>query len=64
MDTGNPVGRPFKSFMQKENPITVRFSREFIEAIKAKAKDEGMGWQSWLKSTIAKELKYPDLWRK
>lgn len=51
-------GRPKKSLEDKEKAISIRFSPVFLAAIKNAAQDEGLPWQTFIKQTIAKELKF------
>jgi predicted DNA binding CopG/RHH family protein len=40
----------------KNKSITIRISEEMLEAIKAKAEDEGLDYQKWIRSSIEDAL--------
>lgn len=40
----------------KNKSITIRISEEMLEAIKAKAHDEGLDYQKWIRSSIEDAL--------
>ena len=40
----------------KNKSITIRISEEMLEAIKAKAEDEGLDYQKWIRSSIEDTL--------
>jgi predicted DNA binding CopG/RHH family protein len=40
----------------KNKSITIRISEEMLEAIKAKAQDEGLDYQKWIRSSIEDAL--------
>lgn len=40
----------------KNKSITLRVSEEMLEAIKAKAKDEGLDYQKWIRSSLEEAL--------
>lgn len=40
----------------KNKSITIRISEEMLEAIKARAQDEGLDYQKWIRSSIEDAL--------
>ncbi len=40
----------------KKKSITIRISEEMLEAIKARAEDEGLDYQKWIRSSIEDAL--------
>ncbi len=41
----------------KNKSITIRMSEEMLESIKAKAEEEGLDYQKWIRSSIEDALK-------
>lgn len=53
------LGRPPKPAHKKEVPVSIRMSAEFIAAIKNAAKKKNMGWQTFLKEIVSREIDFP-----
>jgi predicted DNA binding CopG/RHH family protein len=52
------VGRPRKKIEDKENVISIRFSKSFLDRIKKKAKVEGYSkWQTYAKHILEENIK-------
>lgn len=53
----NHIGRPKKDPNEKENIVSIRFSKTFLEKLKRKAKEEGFSkWQTYAKHVLEEEV--------
>ena len=50
-------GRPRKAPEEKENVVSIRFSKSFLDKLKAKAQEEGYSaWQTYAKDVLGEKI--------